>query len=104
MLITDKEKQQRKELKTLLESKSSFFDDKNGNKHKCLTVIDVMKILLEDKEIIAMSESIKKLEWLRNDMLRDEIINPDAGLVESFRKCGSLGMESTISEQSKNKI
>lgn len=104
MFIIDEEKQKRKELRILLEAENSMFDDKHGNEHKCLTVTDVMRVLLEDKEISDLSESIKKLAWIRNDMVNDNTITPDAGLAEAFDKCSGLGVTPTVSEQSKDKI
>ena len=88
MLMTDEEKEKRKELRILLKVKSSIFDDKHGNEHKCLTVTNVMRVLLEDEEVSAITNSIKNLRRLRIALSK---VSADAGLVEKFYMMGGLG-------------
>lgn len=53
--MTEKEIELRKKLRAKLEAKATEpFFDKHGNETKCLTVTEVMRILLEDGELISL--------------------------------------------------
>ena len=52
-----------RQLRKAIQDKSSDFYDKHKNHHSCLTVSQVMILVLEDKEVSKLKYELCKLEY-----------------------------------------